>query len=98
MARWFASGRVIDAILVFMAFEAVLLIITRKLRGADTIAALAPGACLLLALRAALRHEDWTTIAALLLVALFAHLSDLRRRWTKTAAARENAAAIRGDR
>ncbi len=89
VAEWFSSGRVADGILAFMLIEAIVLIIVRKktgrgLRSLDLFLSLAAGAALLLALRAALTGVSWIPIALWLLVALPAHLWDLRRRWLST--------------
>ncbi len=78
------SGRVVDLILGFMLLEWVVFAVLRRggARAAtDFLLALLPGACLLLALRAALERLDWTWVAAFLLAALLAHLTDLWRRW-----------------
>jgi hypothetical protein len=80
---------VVDAILVFMLVEAIVLIIVRKKTGhglgsLDLFLSLAAGAALLLALRAALIGATWIPVAVWLIVALPAHLWDLRRRWRST--------------
>jgi hypothetical protein len=46
----------------------------------DLAFALAPGACLLLALRAALTASAWTLVGVLLAASLPLHLIDLARR------------------
>lgn len=86
LGAWFASGRIVDAILAFMVVEAVLLIAWRARTGrgiaaADLLANLAAGATLLLALRAALAGAAWSWVAAALMAALVAHVADLSRRW-----------------
>jgi hypothetical protein len=86
LARLFASGRIVDLVIAFMAVEAMVLIIVRKysLRGiptGDLLISLAAGLPLLLALRAALTGSAWPSIAACLCVALVAHAADLLRRW-----------------
>lgn len=86
MAALFASGRVIDLILVLVVLEALALIGWRRVRGhglatADVILMLLPGAILMLAIRAALTDAGWPIIGGWLAVALVAHLADLRRRW-----------------
>jgi hypothetical protein len=85
MQALFASGRIVDLILLFVVVEAALLAASaRRLRfavsGTDILAMLLPGALLLLALRAALRGETWLAPATWLLLALFAHLFDVVRR------------------
>jgi hypothetical protein len=82
----FESGRVVDLLLAFMVLEAVALWAYRRAsgRGIPSIAvaaSLASGACLLLALRAALTTAGWEWIALWLTAALAAHLTDLRWRW-----------------
>jgi len=86
MGEAIASGRIVDLILVLMAAEAVGLILYRRATGRgiaplDLIVNLAAGACLLLAVRAALGGAGWGWIAASLAAALAAHLADLGRRW-----------------
>jgi O-antigen/teichoic acid export membrane protein len=49
----------------------------------DLLANAAAGACLLLALRAALTGAGWAWVAAALCAALIAHLFDLVRRWPR---------------
>ena len=86
MESLFASGAVVDAILLLMALEGALIVLLRRRTGAgvparDLVAMLAAGACLMLALRAALVGAAWPWIALALAAALAAHLADLRRRW-----------------
>jgi hypothetical protein len=85
MSQLFASGRIVDLILGFVALEALLL--GRYARHAAPrlpwrllLLGLVPGVALLLALRASLRGAPWPTIALCLTVALAAHLIDLRQR------------------
>jgi hypothetical protein len=87
MSGFFSSGRVVDAVLVFMLIELVALVLVRQ-RGAslfrprDVMVNFGAGAALLLALRAALRGPQWQPVALWLLVALVFHVWDLwlRRR------------------
>lgn len=86
MAGWFASGAVVDAILLLMVLEGALIAILRRRTGTgvparDLLAMLAAGGCLMLALRAALVGAAWPWIALALSAALVAHLADLVRRW-----------------
>jgi hypothetical protein len=77
------SGRAIDLMLAFMIAEFVLLCwLRRSDRRApiDSLIALLPGACLLLAVRCALAGADWIWVAAWLTLSLPAHLADLARR------------------
>lgn len=88
MGELFASGRVVDCILVFMAIESLGLIVVHRLRRSgpsprELIVSLSAGAALLLALRAAVVGSHWPVVALWLVVALIAHLSDLRLRWTR---------------
>jgi hypothetical protein len=81
----FESGRAVDLLLLLMAAEAGLLWAyarrtCRGLRGLGLAANLAAGACLLLALRAALTDGGWELISLCLLGGLIAHLADLRNR------------------
>ena len=81
-----ASGRLVDAILVLVALEALLLALWHRRTGrgvpfVDLAPNLAAGAFLLLTARAALVDAHWPWIAASLLLALLAHLLDLARRW-----------------
>ncbi len=81
----FASGRIADLILLILAAEFAFLSCraTPGRRGAgmvELIFRLAPGACLLLALRAALTGASWIWIAAWLAASLPLHLGDLLRR------------------
>jgi hypothetical protein len=86
VAEWFASGRIVDAILGFMVAEAVVLawLYRRTGRGIaplDLVVSLLAGVFLLLALRAALVGAAWPTVALWLAAALVAHVADLARRW-----------------
>ena len=82
MAAWFASGRIVDAILVLVALEAAFLFVLRLRTGRGPaplpmLCNLASGAALMLALRAALVGAGWPVVAACMLAALAAHLGDL---------------------
>lgn len=84
----FASGRVVDLVLGMMMLEAALLVGYRRRTGrgvriAELLTFLVAGACLLLALRAALVGASWEWIAAALAGALAAHLADLGLRWRR---------------
>ena len=86
MAEWFASGRLVDAILLLVVCEVVALTLLwqRTRRGVapvDLIPNILAGAFLLLALRLALGGAGWMYAAASLGAAGIAHLVDLRRRW-----------------
>jgi hypothetical protein len=81
----FASGRIIDAILVLVAIEAAFLLAWRARTGRGPaplplLCNLASGASLMLALRAALTGAAWPAVAACLVASLVAHLSELALR------------------
>lgn len=85
MQQLFASGRIVDLILLLVAAEAIALAIYHRrtgngLESLDLLTALIPGVCLLFALRAALTGEAWPAIALWLSAALVTHLGDLWRR------------------
>ncbi len=88
--RMFTSGRVVDGILLILGVEFAAL--TWRARGPrwrgqtiDQILALAPGACLLLALRAALIGAPWIWVATWLSLSLPFHIGDLIRRRVRSA-------------
>ncbi len=85
MTELFASARIVAAILALVAVEALALALWRRRAGAgpravEILPNLLAGACLLLALRAALLDAPWVWIAAPLAASLLAHLADLRHR------------------
>lgn len=85
MPGWIESGFAVDIVLAVMALEFALLVIwpgrmTRAAAAADAIFTLAPGACLVLALRAALTGAAWPFIALWLAAAFPLHLWDVWRR------------------
>ena len=94
MAWLFASGHVIDAILVLVACEALALVAWGVTRGGRRRVALRPllfnlasGAALMLAVRAALTGAPWWAVAACLLVSFLAHGTELGLRlWNATGA------------
>ena len=88
MDALFASGRIIDAILVLVALEAVALLLLRRRRGrgpapASLLANLAAGAALMLALRTALTGAGWPLTALCLLGALAAHAAEMWLRFRR---------------
>ena len=88
MAELFASGRVVDLILGLMALEGAGLLLLRARTGrgpapAALLAFLLAGACLMLALRAALVGAGWGWVALGLAGGLAAHLADLALRWRR---------------
>ena len=88
MADLFATGRIVDFILAVVLLEAAGMALYRSRTGAGVplpgfLANLASGACLLLALRAALAGSAWHVTAAWLLAGLLAHLADMALRWRR---------------
>ncbi len=85
MSALFADGRIIDAILVLVALEALALVAfarrTGRVAPAAILANLLAGASLMLALRLALAGTGWPWIGLALMAALVAHLADLRQRF-----------------
>ena len=88
MSGAFASGLVADLVLTLLAAEAAALVWYRRRHGrgvpiGEALAFLAAGACLLLALRAALVGASWAWVAAPLAGAGAAHAVDLALRWRR---------------
>ena len=88
MSDLFATGRVVDLILVLVAVEGLALAAYHRRTGRgiaalDLLGNLLAGVFLLLALRGALVGAGWEWIGCALAAALLAHLGDLRRRWRK---------------
>ena len=88
MADLFASGRLVDLILVVVVIEAGVLLLywARARRGIaplDLLPNLCAGAFLLLALRATLAGSGWMMASLFLSAAGLAHLTDVYRRWRK---------------
>jgi hypothetical protein len=86
MAAYLLDGRAIDAILALVFIEGCVLVVWRAQTGsglpaATVIANLSSGACLLLALRAALVGASPAVILAWLATSLAAHGADLAARW-----------------
>ena len=82
MATWFASGRIVDAILVLVVIEAIVLLALRQRTGrgpapVQLLCNLGSGAALMLAVRAALVQAPWPVVAGWMLASLAAHLADL---------------------
>jgi len=85
----FTSGHVIDVILGLMLLEAAFLARFARRKARDGTRSwflwtLASGACLLLALRAALVGAAWYFVAACLAAALGAHVIDLATRLSES--------------
>jgi hypothetical protein len=86
MAELFASGHLVDLILVLTAIEAAGLVLYWRSRGRgiaplDLLPNLLAGAFLLLALRLALGGAGWELCCGSLAAAGLAHIVDLGRRW-----------------
>ena len=79
MRPLFASGHAVDIVLAVIAAELVWLVAARGWRAIDAVLRLAPGALMLLALRAALTGLDWYWIGVPLLLSFPVHLADLAR-------------------
>lgn len=80
LADGFADGHVIDAILLLVACEAVVLVIARRRHGRPLVPLLCnlgSGAALMLAVRAALTGAPWPAVAACLAAAFVAHGTEL---------------------
>lgn len=87
-SQWLASARLIDAILLLVLLEALVLALWHARGGpvpapAQLLPNLLAGGSLLLALRLALADSAPVWLAAALLVALLAHLLDLYLRSTR---------------
>jgi hypothetical protein len=90
VADLFASGRIVDLILAVLVAETAALWAWRRRTGrgvppAELLGFLLAGACLLLALRAALTGAGWPAVALWLLLAGLAQAYDLRGRWRRAA-------------
>lgn len=84
MAELFASGRIIDIILILVIAEALVLWLYRRMTGRGVALSsvalnLISGFCLMLALRAALVDASWVWISLWLTAALAAHVADIVR-------------------
>ena len=94
MEALFASGRIIDLILLLVVVEAAVLAAWPRLRGSmtmvDVAALLAPGVMLMLAVRAALSGAPYTITAAVLAAAFAFYILDVARR--RRSAARDDPA------
>jgi hypothetical protein len=80
MQELIGSGRIVDIILVVMLAEMGVLLAMRRMGLVDLVVMMLPGACLLLALRAALVGAPWSYIAASLAASFVAHMIDVVRR------------------
>ncbi len=69
-----------DFVLAVILAEALWLIVGRRHNTATVLVAIAPGALMLMAVRAALTEAPWYEVSFWLAASLPAHLADLRRR------------------
>lgn len=88
MTDFFAGGHVAEMLLAVLALEAAVLLGVWRWRGqgvppAPLLAFLAAGACLALALRAALTGQAWPWVALWLTLAGPAHLAWLALAWRR---------------
>ena len=86
MAALFASGRIVDLILLLTVFELSVLFVYRRFTGHgvapfELLINLSSGVFLLLAVRCALVEAWWGWIGLWLFGSLIAHIADLWRRW-----------------
>ena len=86
MAELFASGRLVDFILVVVILEAAALLVywSRARRGIaprDLLPNLCAGVFLLFARRATLAGSGWMLASLFLTAAGLAHLTDVTQRW-----------------
>ncbi len=80
LAGFFRSGHAVDLVLAVILVEFAVLSVRRRGPMLDRVLALAPGACLLLALRAALTGAGWPWVALALAASFPFHLADVVRR------------------
>jgi hypothetical protein len=84
MQEFVLSGRAVDFVLLVIVLEFIALVARRRDRSlrdvADLFFMLAPGALLLLAVKAALNDAGWVWVALLIAASFPLHLIDLLRR------------------
>ncbi len=85
MAELFASGRLVDLILILIVLEVIALAVYRRVTGrgialADLLPNILAGAFLILALRVSLTGSGWMPASLCLACAGVAHVVDLGRR------------------
>jgi hypothetical protein len=88
MERLIGSGWLVDCIIALTVVEAAGLLVYHRVTGrglapGDYLLNLASGLALLLALRGALGHTDWTWIALGLTAGGLAHGTDIWLRWRR---------------
>lgn len=89
LAAAFDNGSLLLAIVVLIALEGLGIYWLEQrgrspLRLREVLGNLVSGAALMLAVRAALLDQSWTVVAAWLLCALLAHVTDLLVRWRRS--------------
>lgn len=87
-AAGFGNGSVLLVIVALIALEGLGIFWLERsgrspLRLREVLGNLVSGAALMLAVRAALLDESWIVVAAWLLCALLAHVTDLLLRWRR---------------
>lgn len=83
MQGFFSSGHAVDLVLLVIAAEYAFLSLRRPRdsgKGVDRVLTLAPGVCILLALRVALTGGAWPLVAAALALSFPFHIADVMRR------------------
>lgn len=90
MIEWLSIPRLLDCILLGMAFEALLLVRrhrAKQARGLPQIClTIASGACLILAMKLYIAGDSEISVAAMLGLAGLAHVADLRSALKREAA------------
>ena len=86
MDSLFASGHIVDLILVAVALQATGLWAARRFADigpglGPLVWTLASGVGLMLAIRAGLTDAPWPVVGGFTLLGLVCHLADLRQRW-----------------
>ncbi len=86
LAAGFGNGSLLLGIVVLIALEGLVIHWLERrgrsrLRLREVLGNLVSGAALMLAVRAAMLDEPWPVVAAWLLFALLAHMTDLFVRW-----------------
>lgn len=88
LAAGFGNGSLLLGIVVLIALEGLCIFWLERrgrsgLKLREVLGNLVSGAALMLAVRAALLDEPWPIVAAWLLFALLAHVTDLLVRWRR---------------
>jgi hypothetical protein len=88
MADLFASGRLVDIVLILIVLEVVAIALYKRNTGrgialADLLPNILAGAFLLVALRVSLAGGGWAAVSGCLACAGIAHVVDVGRRWQR---------------